>query len=351
MVSTIVRNSTRFGAAILGSLVLVAGAAVSPAQAVAADKGLYGATDPTFTGVYNQSLAILGLTSVGVAPSKSAVDWLLGQQCSDGSFESYRADTTKPCAPADLENFTGPSSDSTAMAALALDEVGKTKEAIRAMKWLSGVTAPAGNGRTGMPSLPGAAPDTNSSSLGYLAFKQLLPKSATTAALKGYLVSVISPCDAERGGSAAYQVTTPGANNSASAQAFYGLTAGTPAEKSGKLKANPKCGNNPADKLGSYLSGELSKTGVLSYFPFDGDDFGNTAAAVIGFSDSGKGRSAVAKATTALKSNAKAWALKDGKANAGALGWLLMVSESTGSNEKKFGGINLVTSITKSEKK
>jgi len=351
MVTKKIRNSTRFAAAVLGSIALVAGAAVSPAQAATADKGLYGATDPTFTGVFNQSLAILGLTSVGVTPSRSAVNWLVGQQCADGSFESYRADTSVACAPADPANFTGPSTNSTALAALALDEVGKTKEANKAAAWLTKVVAPAGNGRSGMPSIPGSVPDVNSSALAYLTLKQMLPRSAATKSLKFFLASMILPCSKERGGAAAYQVGTPGANNSSTGQAFYAITAGTPAEKAGRLKGNPKCGNNAVNKMGSYLASELSKTGILSYYPYDGDDFGDTAAAVIGFSEAGMGRSSVAKATAALKENTKSWALKDGKANAGALGWLLMVSESTGSNEKKFGGINLVTAVTTSEKK
>lgn len=333
------------------STVVVVSLGVSPATAAGPDAGLYGATDPTFTGVFNQSLAILGLTSVGVAPSKSAVNWLVGQQCADGSFESYRANTSNACAPADPANFTGPSTNATALAALALDEVGKTTEANRAARWLSSVVAPAGNGQSGMPSIPGAKPDVNSSGLAYLTLKQMLPKSAATKSLKSFMASMILPCGEERGGAAAFQVGTPGANNIATAQAFYGLTAGTPAKRSEKLAGNPVCGKNATNKMGSYLASELGKTGILSFYPFDGDDFSDTAATIIGFSEAGIGRASVAKATMALKNNTKAWALKDGKANAGALGWLLMVSESTGSNEKKFGGVNLVTAVTKSEKK
>jgi hypothetical protein len=59
----------------------------------------------------------------------------------------------------------------------------------------------------------------------------------------------------------------------------------------------------------------------------------------------------VDKAIAALKQNAKSWALKDGKVNASALGWLLMSAQATDSNPKKFGGMNLVTTLTSSMRK
>jgi len=59
----------------------------------------------------------------------------------------------------------------------------------------------------------------------------------------------------------------------------------------------------------------------------------------------------VNKSILSLKKNAKAWALKNGQVNAGAVGWLLMAAEATDSSPKKFGGMNLVTTLTKSMKK
>jgi hypothetical protein len=145
-------------------------------------------------------------------------------------------------------------------------------------------------------------------------------------------------------------VSEVGVNNSASAQALFGLAALTPAEPANKLGASPKCAKNKVKNLASYLSGQL-KTGVLSSFPYDGDDFGNTAATVVTFNTMKVGKKPVGKATAALKKNAKTWALKDGKVNAGALGWLLMVAQATDSNPKKFGGVNLISTLTKSMKK
>jgi hypothetical protein len=332
------------------SIAVALGLGLSPAHAAGPDAGLYGTTDPTYTGVDNQALAILGLDSVGVSADRAAVKWLVAQQCLDGSFESYRVSIRTACGPPDAVNYTGPNTNATALAALALNASGKIAQAKRAVEWLTKATAVAPNGKTGIAYYPGsgALPDTNSSGLAYAAMSGLGVNSAVVGQVRAYLLSAITPC-AQSGG-AKFQVSEAGVNNSASAQALFGLAALTPAEPANKLGASPKCAKNKVKNLASYLSGQL-KTGVLSSFPYDGDDFGNTAATVVTFNTMKVGKKPVGKATAALKKNAKTWALKDGKVNAGALGWLLMVAQATDSNPKKFGGVNLISTLTKSMKK
>ena len=336
------------------SIAVALGLGLSPAHAAGPDAGLYGTTDPTYTGVDNQALAILGLDSVGVSADRAAVKWLVAQQCLDGSFESYRVSIRTACGPPDAVNYTGPNTNATALAALALNASGKIAQAKRAVEWLTKATAVAPNGKTGIAYYPGsgALPDTNSSGLAYAAMSGLGVNSAVVGQVRAYLLSAITPC-AQSGG-AKFQVSEVGVNNSASAQALFGLAALTPAEPANKLGASPKCAKNKAKNkvknLASYLSGQL-KTGVLSSFPYDGDDFGNTAATVVTFNTMKVGKKPVGKATAALKKNVKTWALKDGKVNAGALGWLLMVAQATDSNPKKFGGVNLISTLTKSMKK
>ncbi len=332
------------------SIAVSLGLGLSPAHAAGPDAGLYGTIDPTYTGVDHQALAILGLDSVGVSPDKAAVKWLVSQQCLDGSFKSYRASIRTACGPSDAVNYSGPNTNSTALAALALNASGKTAQAKRAVKWLTKATAVAPNGKTGIAYYPGsgALPDTNSSGLAYAAMTGVGVKSPVVKQVRAYLLSAITPC-AQSGG-AKYQVSESGVNNSASAQALFGLAALTPAEPANKLGASPKCANNKVNNLASYLSSQL-KTGVLSSFPYDGDDFGNTAATVVSLNTMKVGKKPVGKATAALKKNVKTWALKDGKTNAGALGWLLMVAQATDSNPKKFGGVNLISTLTKSMKK
>jgi hypothetical protein len=343
-------NYRKIVLAVALSATIVLSLGTSPASAAGPDAGLYGTTDPTYTGVPDQSLAILGLVSVGVEPSAAAINWLVSQQCLDGSYQAYRVSIRTACGPSDPVNYIGPDSNSTALAALALNSVGKLSQAKKAVDWLTKAGAKAPNGTTGIPWFPtvGSLPDTNSSALAYAAMSGLGVNSAIVGQVRTYLLAAVTPC-AQSGG-AKYQSGDSGVNNSASAQALFGLEALTPAEPANKLAANPKCGKNKVNNLASYLSGQL-KTGVLSSFPYDGTDFGNTAATVVSFNTMKIGKASVDKAIAALKQNAKSWALKDGKVNASALGWLLMSAQATDSNPKKFGGMNLVTTLTSSMRK
>jgi hypothetical protein len=117
------------------------------------EPGLYGSYatvgDPTYSGVYDQSLALLGLQAVGGSPAGAAVDWLAAQQCGgsaefDGAWMSYRApkvpadpaDPLTPCTAFDSSTFTGIDTNSTALAYEALRAVGRTP-AHDALAWLA----------------------------------------------------------------------------------------------------------------------------------------------------------------------------------------------------------------------
>jgi hypothetical protein len=110
----------------------------------AVEPDLYGAGAPDFDGVFRQGLAILGLVAVGETPAPAAVDWLVAQQCdaavaaAAGGWESYRADLTVPCAAPDAASFSGPDSNATAMATMALASVGPDA-AIDPLTYLAGV--------------------------------------------------------------------------------------------------------------------------------------------------------------------------------------------------------------------
>lgn len=332
------------------AIALLIGTSVSPAQAANSDKGLYGTTDPTYSAVYNQSLAILGLDSIGVGANRAAMTWLVNQQCADGGFQAYRPDTAIPCDAPDPENFTGPSTDQTALAALALNTQGKFVESKKALTWLKRVATKDAQGLTGLPTIQGGAPDAIATALGYLVINDAAPTSALAKSLRAYLSALITPCGQERGGAAAYSNEVPGANNSATANVYFGLKGNVPVWTAGKLKANPRCGANKTTRLGSYLANQMSTDGLLSYYPYDGNDFGATAATVISLGMAGYGKQSVAKGLAALKKNTKSWALKDFQTNAGAIGWLMMVGKSTGTNPKKFGGVNLVSTLLASQK-
>jgi hypothetical protein len=115
------------------------------------EPGLYGTTDPTFDGVFRQSVAILGLVAVGVAPPAAALDWLTGQQCepgagdpaADGGFAAYR-DPAVPCTAPDALTYTGPDTDATSLAIKALLSAGVTAGVDDALDFLAGTRDPSG---------------------------------------------------------------------------------------------------------------------------------------------------------------------------------------------------------------
>jgi hypothetical protein len=108
------------------------------------EPGLYGSYtdvgDPTYSGVYDQSLAVLGLKAAGATESSAALDWLVGQQCSSptdlaGAWMSYRAPGAD-CHGFDSTTFTGVDTNSTAIALDALSAAGRTP-AQDALGWLA----------------------------------------------------------------------------------------------------------------------------------------------------------------------------------------------------------------------
>src|SRR5947208_11894592 len=96
-------------AVVVASAAVATLVAVTPsADAAVKNVGLFGAQDPSFDGVYRQSLTLLALKAAGVTPDAPALAWLASQQCSDGTFTSYRSSTTTACATtAEDSNATG----------------------------------------------------------------------------------------------------------------------------------------------------------------------------------------------------------------------------------------------------
>jgi hypothetical protein len=87
------------------------------------DAGLFGAQSPTYDGAYRQGLALAALGSVAVTQSSKvglAVSWLRRQQCADGGWESYRS-TSAACPATDPATYTGPDTNSTALAIEGLE--------------------------------------------------------------------------------------------------------------------------------------------------------------------------------------------------------------------------------------
>jgi len=85
------------------------------------DDGLYGSPN-IFGSSFTVGLALLALHAVGSADA-GAVDWLLNQQCADGSWYGYRSDLLTPC-PHDPANFVFSDTNGTALAAQGLASMG-----------------------------------------------------------------------------------------------------------------------------------------------------------------------------------------------------------------------------------
>ena len=90
--------------------------------------GLFGAADPTFDGAFRQGLSLLALHGAGQSDA-AAADWLVDQQCADGSWTAFRLDTSVACPPVDSSTFSGPDTNSTALAAFGLKAQGRTTPA------------------------------------------------------------------------------------------------------------------------------------------------------------------------------------------------------------------------------
>ncbi|MFD0347198.1 prenyltransferase/squalene oxidase repeat-containing protein [Kitasatospora aburaviensis] len=131
-------TAARLGAAALTAALLTGTAAApaladspSPSAAPATPEGLYGKGDPTYDGVWRQSLALTALAGAKATPADSAVSWLTGQQCADGGWPSFRADTAAAC-DAKTED-----SNATAVAVQALIALGGHQGAVdKGVQWL-----------------------------------------------------------------------------------------------------------------------------------------------------------------------------------------------------------------------
>ena len=189
------------------------------------DVGLFGSTDPTFDGVYRQAYALMGLAAAGATPDPTAVAWLESQQCADGAWTAYRADTGAACV-SNPAAFTGQDSNSTAAAVEALVALGVAAPRVTsAVGWLDGQQ----NADGGWGFYPTNPTDPNSTGLvvqalvaaGKLADPVFADKAATPqAVVLSFQLTCAEPA-ADRGA-----LTYPGSSNAANS---FATVQGVPA--------------------------------------------------------------------------------------------------------------------------
>lgn len=360
-------NVRRSAATLAASAVLCVGAApaaladvATPSPAPAVPSGLFGKGDPTYDGVWRQSFALLAQHTAGVHPAGQAVDWLVGQQCADGGFASFRADTGAAC-----DAKTMLDTNATAAAVQALKALGGQDAAVKkGVGWLKSVQ----NEDGGWAYVPGSPSEASStalviSSLAVAGEKPAEIKSKAGKSAYDGLLSFRLGCSAEPAadrGAFAYQPTADGklpanANADATAAAVLaGLGTGalvspSPADTPAAPLACPAtapAGDPAAAAQGAagYLAETLKKDGHLTALTPGSDqptaDTGNTADAVISLAAAGHKQSA-AGALEWLKANSAEWA----KGNPAALGTLILAAHATGTDPKAFGGTDLVAAL------
>lgn len=336
----------------------VAAPSPSPTPSVALPSGLYGTKDPTYDGVWRQSLAFIAQRLEGVTPAAASVDWLVAQQCDSGAYASYRADADKPC---DAKTMTD--TNATAAAVQALAEVGGHGDAAdNGVAWLKSVQ----NEDGGWGYNPGSPSDANSTSIviGALAKRgERLGDVTTKGGRTPYdaLLALAIPCGGKDGGAFAYQPDKAGklvANADATAAGVLGsMGKGLAAwNNSASEDKAPTCHKGAvvrpeqaAQNGAHYLAGALAKTGHLNQPPMPGatdtteqPDFGNTADAVVALAAAGH-QDKAADALGWLKKNAAPWAAENGPA---AYAQLVVAAHTTGGDARDFGGVDLVERLS-----
>jgi len=343
----------RCAAALATAGLVLSVAVVAPSAAAATpDAGLFGAADPTYDGVYRQSMALLGLDAAGARPPAAAVAWLTGQQCASGAFAAYRADTTAPCPNPDPAAFTGPDSNSTALAALALKSAGRSNAAQRAVTALR--TAQNADGGWGYTL--GGASDVNSTALAVAAlqaFPTTLQADGPIPRGTAYIKRAQIACTATPAsrGALPYQ---PGqaANALASAQGLLGWTGTLPVHPVKTLTSlrRTTCKSPAVQRLAWHVNRLLvaGKGRIPSPMDAAKADWNSTATAVIALASARTGLTGQAIGITALGRNTADYTGVGAAASPAATGTLIQAAVATGKDPRAFGTkrTNLVALLT-----
>ncbi|UOB13251.1 terpene cyclase/mutase family protein [Streptomyces sp. HP-A2021] len=347
--------NVRRSAAVLAAVAVIgaatpAAAAPSPSPSQAFPSALYGDKDPQYDGVWRQSLALLAQHTVGVKPAAKSVEWLVRQQCADGSFAPYRADPTTAC-----DAKTMVDTNQTAAAVQALTALGGHDAVTgKAVTWLKSVQ----NKDGGWGYTPGGASDTNSTSvvIGALTAAGEKPQQVEKGGKSPYdaLLTLALGCDGDDAGAFAFQPDEKGelaANADATAAGVLGtLGKGMVVKPGARTEAakgqacegkNKKTPEQAAANGAGYLAKALAEDGHLTS-PTPGSDpqpdYGNTADAVVALAAHGDTGQA-AKSLRWLEKNSAAWAAQNGPA---AYAQLIFAAHATGTNPRDFGGTDLV---------
>ncbi len=334
----------------------VAGASASSAgtpgpTAPRSDAGLFGTQDATYDGVFRQSYALMGLVAADASVPRPAVNWLLDQQCADGSFMSFRADTAETCPPSDPTTYSGPDTNSTAMALAALVAVGEDDAAREAATWLLAQQSRGG----GFPYYAGGSPDTNSTGLAMAALTLVDGTSKQRRNAANYERRMAYGCnsDPDLVGSMPYMAGMLPESMSTT-QSLLGLSRAFLVRERSQQRANPSVtcdGNGRVENVKGATARWIARAlrandGRLpDAFNPQVTDWNSTAVAIIGLVAARTSGIATDIAITALANNIDDY-VEDGEGGrAGALGTAILAAVATGSDPRDFGGRDLVADL------
>jgi LPXTG-motif cell wall-anchored protein len=355
--TVLVTAAAAVAAAVTAVVPAMSGTAVAATSTDPARVGLYGSQDPTFDGVYRQSLSLLALAAAGRAPARSAVAWLLAEQCADGGFQSFRAKPGQPCAKPSSSTFSGEDVNSTGIAVQALHAVGHDAAAMKALAWLTGHQSADGGWAYYPDGAAGNDPDANSSALGlsaYLALGRTPPSPGGVSpydALLGMQVGCAGAVDDR--GAFTFSAT---ANDYATVQAALAVGGGflPVAAHAGANDAPAATCPGPAwtaaqsaDYAAGYLVRRMTANGHVVPDPFNPGqtDYGTTANAVIALVATGHGSAEATAALAVLAAHQSAFTVKSGADLPGALGTLVLAAVAGGENPSAFGGSDLTARL------
>ena len=333
------------------------GVTATPASAVTSKDpalvGLFGSTDPTYDGVYRQSLSLIALDAADAKIPDSAVGWLKRQRCGNGSYTSYRADLSTSCGPKD--------SNATALAVIAFKRLGHGKLARGSVDWLLDQQTASG----GWEYTKGWGADSNSTGLVVQALIAMKIDPATVTK-KGsspldFLSSLQLDCDNDPAGDRGaldYQSQDPLlANDFATAQATAALAGKSlpvrPAPASDERPAFT-CDAQPQPTPAAAAAGYLGRTirandGHIPYFD-DSIDYGSTANAVLSLVAAGYASKQIKAATKTLRTGSVDYTHDDAdKVLTASSAALALVALATGGDPRSFGDVNPVRQILKSQ--
>ncbi|MQS08173.1 prenyltransferase/squalene oxidase repeat-containing protein [Streptomyces alkaliphilus] len=319
------------------------------------DEGLYGETDPSWDGVWRQSLAMLALEAAGEPVPPAAVTWLLGQQCPEGGFPAYLPEPGAACdgEPAVDTNATGMAVQ--ALAAAAEEDAAAQAVLDSAVEWLLS----ARNEDGGWAYAPGGESDANSTAVALSALYAVGAEPAEVEAAEEALLAFRLGCEAPEAdrGAFVWQPEEDGsryANELATVDAVLALAPAAGDRTPDGPPAAPACDDDPGDASAvepaeaaedglAWLLSRVTEGGGWVRSPFDDSPMpGPTARVAHGLAAGGW----TEEARAVLAPTAGEVSDEDGPyGGTGTVAELILALEAVGDDPTDFGGVDLTARL------